>query len=548
MPVERNDTIFAYLSSEFLRNLLSPRYQTEMLRRSLSTAEIEMALVAQLAARADGESADSLDALIKRQYLPEGFGTRADGSRLELNSSGEFVDSLRGARGSFAPVPDVAFDRVTLAEAKRDEEFTSWFQSKWQQLDPILAAIHREPGKAAGEERIVLDVQLTPMAAKNYETIASALGPISKQRLAPVPGDVVSGEAVMSGNLLASKGLAQPQGVYRLFGALRDAEPDAVNAGAAQGSAPPAPAPGRGGLLSGPLGGALLNAAGAAGGGGSALSPMSMLPPFYFGAYPTPAIFSWLGVGDVQLDPSGYGRSSSGLWQRRSADYTTASMDRRVLEIVTPQLRFVDAPRPAQAWLHVGDLGKSKLASTINGLFYRSAKNAAIGNVGFLHELEVQLRVPLNDCMKEAERLTGAKFVCPLGGTYQIDSRPGTFPIWASGALPPERMRLVESLFESAPNDYRAPALDWLHRLDADVALTGRNLSIHGDIDMTSLANTPIAQANSGTRPSNSANRPTPAQPPTAAPRNDEPPPKPQPSPPVQRTNELPPPKPRPAT
>ena len=85
-----------------------------------------------------------------------------------------------------------------------------------------------EPAKEPGVEHIVLDVQLTPLAAKNYETIALALGPINKQRVAPVPGDMVSGDAILSGNLLASKGLAQPQGSYRLFGALRDAAPEGL--------------------------------------------------------------------------------------------------------------------------------------------------------------------------------------------------------------------------------------------------------------------------------------------------------------------------------
>jgi hypothetical protein len=561
MPVDRDYTVFAYLSGEFFRNLTGPHYQTEMLRRLRSASEIDMVMVAQLAARAEGQKADSVEDLIKGQYLPEGFGTRTDGSRLQLNEAGEFVDSLRGARGSFTPVPDIAFDQITPSEAKRYEQFVAWFQSKWSQLDPVVAGIRREPGPAQDQERIVLDVQLTPLAAKNYDTIAAALGPISKQRLAPVPGDVVSAEAVMSGNLLASKGMAQPQGVYRLFGALCDGEPDAVNgAGAAQSGTPTGPQLGRGPLLNGPLAGAVLSAAGAAGGGG--LSPLSLLPPFYFGAYPTPAIFSWLGVGDVPLDASGYGRSTSGLWQRRVGQYTTASTDRRVLETVTPQLRFVDAPRPAQAWLHCGDLGRSKLASTINGLFYKSAKNAAIGNVRFLHELEVQLRVPMEDCLKVAEQLTDAKLVCPLGGKYQTDERPGAFPIWVSTALPPDRMRLVDGLFEPAPADYHAPVLDWLRRLDADVAIDQRILSLHGDIDMTRADSTAIAKlpgaptngqasnTNPSNRPTNQSTQPSAKAPPNSQPAKNNPPPLPlpqPPKPPAPGIEELPPPKPRPS-
>ncbi len=77
MPISNDYTVFAYLSAAFFQNLASPHYQIEMDRRLRSAAEIDMALVAQLAARGAKQSAASLDDLIKEQYLPEGFGQRA---------------------------------------------------------------------------------------------------------------------------------------------------------------------------------------------------------------------------------------------------------------------------------------------------------------------------------------------------------------------------------------------------------------------------------------------------------------------------------------
>ncbi|HEY2826871.1 MAG TPA: hypothetical protein VGJ04_04665 [Pirellulales bacterium] len=520
MPITRDYTVFAYLSDAFFQNLAAPHYQLEMDRRLRSAAEIDMALVAQWAARGEGRNASSLDDLIKGQYLPEGFSQRADGSQLKMTDSGEFYDTLRGARGSFAPVPDVTFDLVTAAEARRYSDFAAWLQSKWPQIDPVVAGVRREFSRVnePGVERIILDVQLTPLAAKNYNTIAAALGPISKQRLAPVPGDIISGEASLSGNLLASKGLAAPQGAYRLFGALRDAPPEVVGtpgtqaAGQSQ-STPPGRSqgpvsimlpgqPGRAPIVNGPLGGVLAGALGNAQGLGAltSLSPLSLLPPFYFGAYPTPAIFAWLGVGDVPLDAAGFGRSQqSGLWQRRSGQYTTASMQREILEAVTPQLKFVDASRPGQAWFHAGDLGRSKLASTVNGVFYLSAKNAAIGNVRFLQALTSQLHVSPEDCLKAAEQLTDAKLVCPIGGKYELAEQPGTLPTWVSTALPPEKMRIVSGLFEPAPAEYIAPILNWLRGLDADVALDQRILSLHAEVEMQQNVVTPASNSATGT-------------------------------------------------
>jgi hypothetical protein len=562
MPASRDYTVFAYLSDAFFQNLVGPDYQVEMERRLRSAAEIDMAMVAQLAARAEGHNAGSLDDLIKAQYLPEGFGQRADGSRLEMTTNGEFYDTLRGARGSFAPVPDVAFDKLTLTEARRYEDFATWLQAKWPNIDPVVAGVSREPSRTnePGVERVVLDVQLTPLAARNYETIATALGPISKLRLAPVPGDIVAGEASLSGNLLASKNLAPPQGAYRLFGALRDAVPEVVATPESQSAGQPTqqlgptsgqPAgpvsitlpgmqPGRSLNLNGPIGSALAGALGNAQGVGglASLSPLSLLPPFYFGAYPTPAIFAWLGVGDVPLDAAGFGRSLSGLWQRRSGQYTTASMQREVLEAVTPQLRFIDAARPAQAWFHAGDLGRSKLASTINGLFYLSAKNAAIGNVRFLQSLTSQLRLPPEDCLKVADQLTDAKLVCPVGGTYQLAEQTGTLPTWVSTALPVEKMRIVSGLFERAPANYTAPVLNWLRGLDADMALDQRILSLHAEVEMQQYGIAAESGAingfNSAAGPNSGNGAGGSGKPATPAPqqRTEEIPPPPQPSPP----------------
>jgi hypothetical protein len=553
MPSNRDYTVFAYLSSAFFRNLTGPQYQIEMARRERSVAEIDMALVAQLAAHFEGREAKTLDDLIRADYLPEGFGQRADGSRLEIDDRGQLVDSLRGARGSFAPTADITFEQTTPTEARHYDDFVAWFQSKWSQIDPVVAGIRREPSKLRepGVERIIVDAELTPMAAKNYETIATALGPISKQRLAAVPGDVVSGEVVLSGNLLASKGLAAPQGAYRLFGALRDGVPEALGAQPAGRGAPtPAQGPtislggpgGRGGPLNGPLGAAINSALGAAGQGAPILSPFSYLPPFYFGAYPTPAVFSWFGVGDVPLDAAGYGRSaSSGLWQRRVGKFTTASMQRETLEAVTAQFRFVDAPRPAQAWVHAGDISRSKLASTINSLFYAVSKNAAVGNVRFLQSLATQLRVPSEDGLKVAEQLTDAKLVDPLGGQYKLDQRPGSPATWVSTSLPADRMRLIDGLFEAAASDYTAPILTWLRGLDADVAVDNQILSLHAEVEMQQ---NPTAAAPKPTQPNGApASRPAPngsTPKPSTPPNSGTPPPPPTPAPP--KTEEIPPP------
>jgi hypothetical protein len=61
MPVDRNDTIFAYFSSAFFRGLFSPEYQIELERRLHAVTDIELLLLAQLAARNEGLNGQTVD-------------------------------------------------------------------------------------------------------------------------------------------------------------------------------------------------------------------------------------------------------------------------------------------------------------------------------------------------------------------------------------------------------------------------------------------------------------------------------------------------------
>ncbi len=218
------------------------------------------------------------------------------------------------------------------------------------------------------------------------------------------------------------------------------------------------------------------------------------------------------------------GDRSGGMWQRRDGNFTVASPQREVLEVVTPQFRFIDAPRPAQVWLHSGDLGRSKIAGLVNGLFYRAAKMAAIGNVRFLEELNTQLRVPGQDCLNVAQQLTGAQFVCPLGGQYQLQQQPGMVATWASTALPAAQMRLLDGLFSPAPADFTAPILNWLRQLDADFSVDQRTMALHAEVDMQQeQAAVPAAARPGAPKPSATPRAPAPAAQP--APESLPPPP-----------------------
>ena len=150
MPLQRDDTVFVYLSDAFFRNITGPRYRVETMRRLEAVADIELVQLARLASRAEGRHDGSIEQLIAGGLLPDSFGPRPDGSRAVL-SRGEVQDQLRGRRGQMTPVPDVPLRRITAAEAASYAKFAEYYRSKWGRLDPVTIALRRQI--AAGQAR-----------------------------------------------------------------------------------------------------------------------------------------------------------------------------------------------------------------------------------------------------------------------------------------------------------------------------------------------------------------------------------------------------------
>ena len=142
MPVSREDTVFIYLPSRFFQGLASPQYQIELRRRMRAITDIQLVQFARLAAQAEGLPAASLDELVVTVLLPVGFNQRPDGSRVVLEDP-NLPDSLRGNRGTFLPVPDVSLGGVTQQESAWYQTLAAFYQSHWQQTDPLMVGIKR---------------------------------------------------------------------------------------------------------------------------------------------------------------------------------------------------------------------------------------------------------------------------------------------------------------------------------------------------------------------------------------------------------------------
>ncbi len=452
LPLARNDTVFVYLSPEFFENLLSAHSHIEMQRRLRSDVEMELVPIAQLAAQAEGRPGATIEELIASDMLPAGFSQRADGSRLELRD-GKLVDSLRGARGSFLPVPDVKIENVTPAEAAEYEEFQQYYVNEWGRMEPVALAIRREELPEGKLERVIVDALAAPLAPKHVAMLSNWLGEPTTRSLTGIAGDVVSFQAVLQGGGL----LGGPPGEYMLFGALRNADPAIALSENT-------------GIL------------------GRIVQMQLQGVQSYVGAWPHPGMLSIISSAlNSAPDPAGFSRSPTGLWRRQLGDFTLLSFHPEILDGISPGLQFVEAERPAQVRIRAEDLANSTLAPLINAYGYKQSRAITAGNARFMNMLVEQLHVAPADAMSTGERLLGAKFVSPLGGEYKLEGTDGGPHSWVATAL-------ADNPAGSPPADYQFRALNWLRGVEMELLLEkspSPELSFHGEFIMPVEARAP---------------------------------------------------------
>ena len=486
MPLTREDTIFLFAPAAFLQNLASPHYRVELDRRLRSVGEMRAIKLARLAAAAEGQPANSIDDLIAAELLPPGFGQRFDGSKLD-DVKGTYRDSLRGEAGWMTPIPDMAVDRITPAEARRLTLFQQDLQASVGGFAPICAALKRtESPVQKGWDRITADVRVARYSQMPVAKWPAMLGEAQANRVAPIAGDAVSLEIVLGA-------IGDP---VHLFGGIRDFRtPLIVRQGEVQTS------------------GSITDAIRA-----------------YIGGWPKLHLIDrYLGRPAGPLDADGIARTGGigglfDLWFRRADDFFLFSFKRDVLLEVGQQLAMVEAERPAQIRLHIDDLTNKQIATTVNGYGYMSARDTSASASRFMNSLTTQLHVPAEDARALGEDLVAGKFACPLGGKYELidpfsrEAKPSADPadtlptpgepaglplpvagegpgeerasanvsgrkLWTSTAPAPENRFLLTVL----PADYQMPLMNWFRGLTADVARINDELWFNAQLDMVHI-------------------------------------------------------------
>ena len=434
MPVSRDDTVFVYFSDAFFRNITSPQYRIEIARRLQAVSDIELIHLARLAARGEGQATSGIAELVERGYLPRNFGPLPDGSRIVADKD-ELIDSVRGYRGTFIPVPDVPVEKVTAFEAEEYARFVEFYRSQWGRMDPIVVGMKQEPSKD-GRLLVKVDAFAAPIASKHFEKLREYAGMPATQKFAPVKDVLASFEFVMTD--------------HRMFGGLCDFGPPTTMQ---YGRTLPA------GRLRDWLVG-------------------------YIGTDGDLGPLRYLNIGFGPVGPNGFAESQlGGGWRLQFGDYTLFSFQPEVLQRVAPQVKKIPAQRPAQLRINIDDPTSSRLMPMANNWAYNRTRETSLNNIRLMQALEQQLHISAADCQQAAEHLLDGKLICPLGGKYVLQKDQGGFERWTSTAV--DKTPRVEGLLAaSAPQGFVAPPWNWFRGLKLDAALTEKNIDLHAEVLM----------------------------------------------------------------
>jgi len=422
-PLSRDDSAFLYLSDPFFRSFVDPAFRVEMTRRARSENQIQLVQFAVLAAKSEGMSADSIDALIEGPFLPQGFGVRADGSALEIRG-GQVIDTVRGARGSFVPIADIPVTEITASEARAYEMFSRAYRRLWTKMDPATVAISR---KTEGDfERLTMDLHVYPFPVSEYGFLTMFAQKKSAQRMVHPENVLVMGEAHLFGS--------------HFFAGVLDAEfPFSVKNGEVD-------------------------------------VPMARADeqPWFIGVRKVGIIEGFFGKkpladGDFTTNDDQWVGTTVGY---REGDLTVFAKHREVIDNVFHKLEVVDAEREAHYRVHFGDLSKAKGVAVTHAMAWSRALKMSRGNERLLNHLTDQLHVPDEKALDTAQSLFRGSLLCPFGGEFQLSS-VGNGPV---------EQGLWTSTKSVEWSDYRLPLVNHLHGAEFELTIEGTTLTTHVEL------------------------------------------------------------------
>lgn len=478
--VDRSQRAYIYLSDPFFRQLASPHYRTEVTRRARAVADMQELAVARLVAASETTRVSDVQKLMSLHYLPAGFDRRADGSGAQW-SNGRVVDSLRGCRGTFLPIPDVEIQGLTMREVTAYQTFGQQYRRQWGRVDPLSVTISSGKAFQNGMERVDLDIHVTPYARQRYAFLARHLAPASRKHVSALSTDVLSVNASLRDprgqTLWVQMGLQDRSVGHRIReGKLEITEPMSAGSFAYSSQYLAVTPPGVEKLQL--VRQFVLDMQGT-GSSSQSVTPLESFVRSLFGSRTSQLLVSMFVASMVE---------TRGEW-------TLFARDDQIRDAVSGQLQLTATDdEPAQVRMSVTDPQQANVTEYLEAFAFAESRRASSMNAQMLNDLTQQLGVPAQESVHLVETVFAATPVCPLGGRYELTGIDD-YQMWRSTAW------RTGSLYEvnRVPDDYQFTFLHWLRGADVHFVLSQDTL--HARVQLKVAADPKQESIATGDRP-----------------------------------------------
>ena len=432
-PQEEDTTVFVYIAPKFFQGLVSPQYQVELRRRLLAVARIELVQMARLVAQNENLPDQSVAELLQSDLLPLHFDAQITQSQ-PVFAGDQVIDTVRGARGTFLPIPDVKIQGVTSAESESYQKLKEFHKKRWSHLSPLVMRLKRK-SISKGRDQLEITAEMAPFERKQFPRLTSVVGPATQTYVHQSKQDAITIQASLQG------GVYRPDiSHHQMFLGIQDKDIPVEFANL------------------------------------RAIRAMQILrtAPAYVGAHPTMGLLQSLPFGTPpKPDDKGVTRLPFGLWEKSIGDdFSLLAFNRSILLDEAPHLTLEKDKHEAQLRIHVEDLTKSKVQRWFAALDFQRSYQASIGNTRLIHSVSQQFGVPPDEALEVTERILGTNLICALGGEYDRTRNSTGFEYWSSTRWP-ERVKQGES----PDAEFVSPILGWFRGLDARATLSEDKLT-----------------------------------------------------------------------
>ena len=471
--------VFVYIPRLCLENITSPDYQIELWRRTRSVAEMQAYEMAMQLAEHQSRINWPLPAvsggnempqrIIAQGILPSGFQQHAGSGDLSKSKAG-MLDSLRGNRGTFVPIPDIEVRSATHTESRRYHEFSSYLLERTPMLPPIAVTLARSTTQN-GNATLAFRMHIAPFDRTKYDFLRFFVGDASREFLVPGPNALAS-VSILSQDFTGRAGGQDDFSVVTLVNQPAD----------------------------------------------MAAASRSLIKELgKWKAYPVYCVstlslkrFPLIGAmaDETVRVVDGLQRLPFGLYRKAGLELTAISFQPELLNGLPDEFQMQQAAEPAHLRMRVGNIAKSALGPSVLDGLKSTAEERSKSNAKFLNTLSQQLMTSPSESWKIAHDVMGSPLRCPMGGTYQLstDKKRWVSSRWIFPSTVKAKGKGARSSLAGAkaPSDPKVQTsggelnpLAWMQSVELNVGFTANRIVGYGHVEFAAKEKTKAEEKSS---------------------------------------------------